>query len=657
MARFSSYGALDNQILEDADVAFFQLNNRLRPDQLKPGVLAESVNGRMGINGEWQPRKGIDLVVAPLSSGTTALTLPFDLPTLAQIGDGITAILNDNAVNAIYGSCLYSNPNSTTEAYLILAANTQAIAVRLPDGATTPIAYPATEVVSEACNLIQAFNKVFIFRDGKTAFEWNGVLTGSPAFTKVANGTYTQPVQYSTASNTVITGGKVTVTEVAHTLSVGDEFYVIDKGTTGLQTENPFVVAEVPSSSTFVFYADAPTTTATTVKYMQRQSAGLGYGYMPAPPWAVYHQRRLVMPYKYTQATVAGSTVYTSRGVSDEVIVSDILDSDTYDQVYGQLRFNAGTADYVVALHPFAEGKLVVFNRNSIHIVVNSGGVEDLQAQLITNEVGCLARKSVVQVADSVLFLSDNGVYGANFQDLYNLRGQGIPLSESIQGTIRRINKDYAHRAVATYFDNRYFLALPLDGSQTNNTLLVYNFLNQGWESIDSVDDVNWDITDIYVGGTGSARGLYVVSQNGGVHRLEYRDDGVDRIITQIGGTQQNKGVQSLFVTRMFTYGVTDRKKFNHYELQVQSSEVRESDAAISVRGENVDTETALGTLAARLGDAPLPIAEDASVRARIGGNRSYGLQFIVRPTQGRPRIRCVKIAASITSHSLTSIK
>lgn len=657
MARYSSYGALDNQILEDADVAFFSVNNRLRADQLKPGVLAESINGRMGINGEWQPRKGIDLVVAPLSTGVAALTLPFNLPTAGQINDGVTAYLNDLAVNAIYGSCLYSNPNSTSEAYIIIAANSQAIAVRIPDGATTTIAYPVGEYIAEPCNLLQAFNKVFIFRDGKVAFEWNGVLTGTPAFTKVPSGTYTQPVAYSAANNTVIANGRVTVTEAAHGLAVGDTVYVIDPGTTGLVKDQGYVVAQVPSSGSFVFFADAANASATSVKYMQRQSVGLGYSYMPAPPWAVYHQRRLFMPFRWSQTTVAGSTVYTSRGVSDEIIASDILDSDTYDQVYAQYRFNAGTADYVVALHPFAEGKLVVFNRNSIHLVLSGGDLEQSQAQLITNEVGCLARKSVVQVADSVLFLSDNGVYGASFQDLYNLRGQGIPLSEAIQGTIRRINQDYAHRAVAAYFDNRYFLAVPLDDSQTNNTLLVYNFLNQGWESVDSVDDVNWDITDLYVGGVGSARGLYVVSKEGGVHRLEYREDGIDRVITQVGGAEQNRTVASRFVSRLFTFGVTDRKKFNNYELQVQSSEARASEATLAVRGENVDVETSLGTLSERLGGAPLPIAEDASVRARLGGNRSYGLQFIVRPTQGRPRVRTLKIAASITSRSLTSIQ
>ena len=67
MARYDRYGALDDQIVEDLDIGFAGYNNKLRPDQLQQGVLAESLNGRMGIGGEWQVRKGINLVSAPFA--------------------------------------------------------------------------------------------------------------------------------------------------------------------------------------------------------------------------------------------------------------------------------------------------------------------------------------------------------------------------------------------------------------------------------------------------------------------------------------------------------------------------------------------------------------------------------------------------------------
>ena len=81
MARYNSYGALDDRMLEDLDTGFRGFNNRLRPDQLDRGVLADSQNGRMDTNGEWQTRKGIDNIIAPSSTGSLGLVLPFDLPS------------------------------------------------------------------------------------------------------------------------------------------------------------------------------------------------------------------------------------------------------------------------------------------------------------------------------------------------------------------------------------------------------------------------------------------------------------------------------------------------------------------------------------------------------------------------------------------------
>jgi len=805
MPRYSSFGNLDDQLIDDADLGFVNMNNRLRPDQLKAGVLADSRNGRMGINGEWQTRKGVNLIKAPVAAGGSAVTLPVNLPftlndtavnaiygsclyfssahgftdlsvvyfsgftgyganqnpngnrtitvvdsdtvTFSMTGtDNVASytgtksagapVLDDATVTVIYGSCLYSNPNDLSSAYIILASNTKAIAVSLiAPYPTTDISYPDAETISSNVSLLQAFNKVFIFREGDEALEWNGNLD-TRAFTLVPSGDYTQPSLITSIANTTILNGKATVTATAHGLVTGDAITVIDgkniiandtvvvvagrdtdsfyyyitenhatapavissaiKGAQGLVTittsadhgyatdeyvkisnltytgpTNPNGTWKITRTSSIEFtYVIASgnlqnygvnsspiAVYAASMQYMQKQSVGLGFCYMPAPPWAVYHQRRLWMPFYYTQSGTSGNATYVSRGIRDELIVSDILDSNTYDQVYNEYRFNAGTSDYIVTLHPFSDDKLVVFNRNSIHLVISAADVTQSSIQLITNEVGCLARKSVVQVADNILFLSDNGIYGANFPNLYNLRGNGVPLSDGIQATVNRVNKDYAQNAVAAYYDNRYYIAVPLDSSTTNNAILVYNFLNQGWESIDTVGDANWEVTDLYVGGNGTNRGLYAVNKNGGIHRLDYNESGRDIIITQIGQTTaSNLYVSSACTTRMFTYGVTDRKKFNNFELQLQSSSENVSDVAITAEGENIDTTMDLGNIYSRLGEN-LAIDEDASIRGRIGQNRSYGLQFTLTPTQGRPRIRTIKVSASISNRALTSTK
>lgn len=653
MSRYSTYGQLDDPIVKDGDRGFIGFNNRLRPDQLQPGILADAKNVRMDRNGEAQVRKGVELILAPLAVDEDALSLPFDLPTAFEEGDGTTAILNDDVVNAIYGSTGFSNPNDITSQYIVIASNAKAIAINVADGTTTDIAYPTALAITQSVDMIQAFNKVFIFRNGATALEWDGVLTGTPAFTKVASGTYTQPVTVS-PSNLDIFNGKATATLTTAELAefkVGQTIIIESVGNSSLVVGDEYVIAEIdtPNDTLSFFAQHADESNRNGVVFERPVSVGLGFSHMPAPPFAVYHQRRLVMPFQFTVDSSADS--FTSRGILDEVIASDILDTDTYDQIYAQYRFNAGTSDFVVGLHSFAEDRLLVFNRNSIHIVENTTSLQAATTRVLTNEVGCVARKSIVQVGRQILFLSDNGVYGTQFIDEYNLRGTETPLSESINETIKRINREAWDQSVAIYFDNRYYIAVPLEGSSDNNAILIYNFLNKQWESIDTVDDGNYHTTNMMVVGDGNDRGVYAVNNVGGVHRLDQRVDGVDRVITQIGGSQVTPNIPASVTTRQYTINSMDRKKWKEFDLHVQSSESNSSNFDINIETENPDFTGLLGSLASYNGSA-LAVGEDVSIRGRIGNRRGYGIQFKFNNTIGRPRIRAIEIEGSTSMRS-----
>jgi len=382
-------------------------------------------------------------------------------------------------------------------------------------------------------------------------------------------------------------------------------------------------------------------------------SEGSGFTHMPAPPFGEYHQKRIVAPYKYEMSEDSNGTRITSRGIQDEIIFSQILDSDTYDYIYGQFRFNAGTSDYLVGLHSFSEDKLVVFNRSSIHLVSNSLNLKDSVSTLITNEVGCVARKSIVQVANNLLFLSDNGVYGVDFQDLYNLRGRDLPLSATIEATIADLNKAHMDKAVAVYFDNRYFIAVPTGSSQTNNKLLIYNFINKNWESIDSIAVPSWEFTHLAVAGKGSDRGVYAINKNGGVHKLESGAGSDDQYVVQVGSEAATEAILSSATTRMYTLRSIDRKKWNNFDLHIESETGLASGGNLSATTENVDSTIDLGTLASYNGGDNLSAGEDYSIRGRFGNKRAYGLQFTLDATFGRPKLRSLKVAGTTTFRNL----
>jgi len=853
--RYRSYGREDDPMQEDLEVAFSGFNNRVRPDQLKPGVLAESKNGRLDLNGEWQVRKGVNVLNVPFVTGSAVFRLPTaaeknvttigDLPRVMEgvsietdgtvtvvlsnhgfsVGEevvingayrgnlpdingsytitvasganrfkfasGITgstgsytfppaqglvtsftlpfnpitevlstsplsspggrSIPSNASVTGVRAGTDYSNTNVDKDGeYIIASTNLSALVLNLSNQETFEMKFPDGEVVLERSDMLQAFNRLFIFRDSQVALEnkkfFNPVSikeisqTGStvvdvetflnhglvdgdkveirdvaegtinpngqfeitsstnttftynvgtsgtedytvtgdskvyPTFTRVAEGDYEQPIVIS-PTNVDVTNGEVVATLTApeiNNLKIGNTIFIEEVGNSSLNLGEEHVISSVDNTAnTISFYSQTDDESNRTGVIFQRQvSIGLGFMHMPAPEFGVYHQRRLIVPFRYNQKTISASlpTDIISTGVRDEIAVSDILDSDTYDQVYAKFRFNAGTSDFTIGLHSFSDDKLLVFNRNSIHLVMNSGNLSTSQTQLLTNEVGCVARDSIIQVGNNVLFLSDNGVYGANFQDLYNLRGNEVPLSEPINNTMKLINKDLWNKSSGVYFDNRYYLAIPLneetvsvDGEGNvsaeitrapfNNRIIIYNFLNKQWESVDNVKDGNFEYKKLIVAGDGESRGVYILSTNGGIHRLDVLDQGNDRVITEVatgtGDLITTPPIEGSMTTRMFTNQTIDRKKWNNFEMQVQSHIDLKSDFFITGITENVDDTIDLKQLSSYLNNELLPEDEDVSIRGRIGNRRAYGFQFKIDRTTGRPRVRSLKVAAA----------
>jgi len=503
------------------------------------------------------------------------------------------------------------------------------------------------------------------------------VATMTDGFTLSPGGAYTQPQTFIVAGgNVAASNGLVTIDKNTlgnTTITKGDTIVIyettIDEFTSIVGKEFEVVSA---STTTITFYAPIGTKNSFSgnLEFGGRFSAGGGFMHQPGAPWATYFQRRLFVPFYYDQSGAFGAPVYTSRKISDEIAVSDLLDTTTFDQIENQFRITGGTADYVVAMHGFYDDSLVVLNRNSIHLVAQTqGSLSDTIVKELTGEVGCLARKTVVMQANNMLFLADEGIYGLTFLNDYNLRGTEEPLSKNIQPYIDRINKNLADKSVAVYFNNRYYIAVPLDSvaggndARGNNAVLIYNFLNKGWESLDTYGDSRFLIKNFITASAGVRNNLYAVSSNGGLHQIDASDSSVDRLSV----TNEDTGVvtptiNSYVTSRGYDFKTLERKRFTDAQVQMQNLAGETGEYDIAFATEDPDSAESIGTTTTFLGGQILSPsdpneAETASIRCRLGGQRGYTGTITLTRTIGSPKIHSIQVAGSITNRQILSQK
>jgi len=530
----------DSQIGVESDNNFIGFSSRLDPSNLQPGFSQASNNMRLQ-RGSAQPRKGCerltdetlnanyqfgsgyyvngagqDNVVMVFFDGivlynTQANTFstkytfptgrycPIGLETTQQIGSQVvigdtfpyTAFVTvpttigisvgDNFVlrltNVLTGQLVYTN-----QTVLALTATRiifyQSVSTPFPISTYSTTASLILRLFSFSCEIVQALNNLYIFR-GQAG-----------------------PEIVATLSNpSVNNGNTITVTMTTatpHGLRVGSEVNIIRTSSGHQYWYKNVIVTGVPSTTQFT-WSFTNTTTSTIGDHtnlagfkVQQANPPLVWdgvsnslqlidqtgvnneGTYPLPPgeFGLYFQNRIVVK--------TGNT---------EIIATDIL-SDRYDPL-NVFDVNQGGNDRIVGFLPWIENQFLVFMSKSIYVAYidprhDPLAADQSQITVVTTEVGCLARRSIVPAGQFVFFFSGKGVHMLTPQLDLKLLGNTMPLSEPIDDYFNGVNFDYASNVVASYFDNRFFIAFPTNLGTSNNSILVYNTLNQAWESIDT---------------------------------------------------------------------------------------------------------------------------------------------------------------------------
>lgn len=259
----------------------------------------------------------------------------------------------------------------------------------------------------------------------------------------------------------------------------------------------------------------------------------------------------------------------------DRVAVSDLLDYTRYDPALNEFRINQGSDDKLVRIKGWFNNQVVMFKDQSIYLVQGVfGDLSQVRLDMVNDQIGLAGRRAVVSVGGDLLFLSNpGGVYQLS-QVLENrVSAAPVPLSEPIEPVVNRINWAAASGAVAAAVGEYAYFAVPLDGADYNNAVLVLNTRTMVWESVDTYPD-GLRLDNLLVSDWFGARHLFGVDHtNGTLVVLDYGDeDEVSGIRSEISWLAETRG-----------YGVDHADQEVHgFFLSVATSDPRYSVVQLS---------------------------------------------------------------------------
>jgi hypothetical protein len=483
------------------------------------------------------------------------------------------------------------------------------------------------------------------------------------------------------------TGSTVTVTKTAHGLTNGTQLYVETSvlGYGGIVTitavtTNTFqyAVSSLLADGTGTATYNATNFIAPGDEVELYQAQGIGYVYIlrgfnkSVLRWD--GTTTIVVPDTHTHTNYPNSRhaiYYGNRHIvqtdRNTIQVSHYLE-DNHWSALDVFTINDGSSDTLVAVTPWTLNEFVIFMRNSIFYAAAGVGANavgdpaqevDSYIKSLASDIGCIAKGSIVQAGGGILFLSDNGVYILNPAGAGNGAGntpEGMrlltiaePLSAPVSDVIARINFNAVDKAIATYWENRYYLAVPLDNSTVNNAVLVYNFLNKAWESVDTYNP-SQAIEDFVVAKKGNRRRMFMVDRVQGLYLLEQLD--WDEYDNSIGSPElpfyipatlsalafQPVEIDAELITRAYSFQTNREKRFSSVQIDAELPAGGAMDVtAITV---NPDTNTLLNSYGS-------PATEDVTLRFPVRKSGYYA-QIKMESKNLRPSFRSVTVEAIV---------
>jgi len=339
---------------------------------------------------------------------------------------------------------------------------------------------------------------------------------------------------------------------------------------------------------------------------------------------------------------------------------SDILDAEVWKST-NSIIVGGDDGEDIVAIQPFYDYELLVFKPNKIYLVTadpTATTAAGWTVRLLNDRIGCAAGRSVNFVNKDVFFLANDGIRSVARSIADDFYIVGTPISEPVKNIIARINKNYVTLCNAAFYNNRYYLAIPLDTATTPNYILVYNTLFNAFEGLWSIEASRMVITNFSTGFATNAQKLAFGSPTSKVgHYLGYKDaDSADPTSDYVDYTSTGSYTSSI-TSKAYEFDDRIAQKFgSHYEIEFYNSGStnasismrRDTDGAVVGIASNVDTRSSGGITL----PFTLPATLSAQTVKRVANSlRSYqkwrNMRMIVSAPSKKLSVRGIMIAAN----------
>lgn len=256
-----------------------------------------------------------------------------------------------------------------------------------------------------------------------------------------------------------------------------------------------------------------------------------------------------------------------------------------YDPVFGSFTIDSGRDDNLITLWPWLDNSLLCMKFQSVYLLANVAGdlgtpvagssTSDVaglpQLQPLIQGIGICGKRALCNVGTDVWFMSQQGVYTVQQKVAQSPSVSSVPVSDMIKTTVGMINWNAGSGIVAACRRERVYFAIPLGNSTRNNALIVYNLVNQAWESVDTFDAThNFCIDEMYITDFNSDRRVFAIDKMAGIilmleegpTDIYYTSDAADPT-----GMNESQ-IQFLMVSRGYT-GPGERNNFKRLSVNM----------------------------------------------------------------------------------------